>query len=75
MDEPLSSLDLELNVRLRKEIVRLQEELGFTLMYVTHDQEEASDIATRIVSMKNGRIENKDGDVSSSHYVNMSTGT
>ena len=57
MDEPLSSLDLELNVRLRKEIVRLQEELGFTLMYVTHDQEEASHIATRIVSMTKGRIE------------------
>jgi len=57
MDEPLSSLDLELNVRLRREIVRLQERLGFSLLYVTHDQEEAFDIATRVVSMKQARIE------------------
>jgi len=57
MDEPLSSLDLELNVRLRKEIIGLQEKLGFTMAYVTHDQDEAFDIATRVVSMKQGRIE------------------
>ncbi len=57
MDEPLSSLDLELNVRLRKEILGLQEKLGFTMAYVTHDQDEAFDIATRVVSMKQGRIE------------------
>jgi len=57
MDEPLSSLDLELNVRLRKEILGLQEELGFTMLYVTHDRDEAFDIATQVVSMKQGRIE------------------
>ncbi len=57
MDEPLSSLDLELNVRLRKEIVRLQERLGFSLLYVTHNQEEAFDIATRVVSMEQARIQ------------------
>ncbi|NIA21595.1 MAG: ATP-binding cassette domain-containing protein [Anaerolineaceae bacterium] len=57
MDEPLSSLDLELNVRLRKEILRLQKTLGVTLLYVTHDHDEAFDIATRVVSMKRGRIE------------------
>ena len=57
MDEPLSSLDLELNVRLRKEILGLQEELGITMVYVTHDRDEAFDIATRVVSMKQGRIE------------------
>jgi ABC-type Fe3+/spermidine/putrescine transport system ATPase subunit len=57
MDEPLSSLDLELNVRLRKEILRLQEKLGFTLLYVTHDRDEAFDMATRVVSMKQGRID------------------
>ncbi len=56
MDEPLSSLDLELNQALRKELVRLQEQLGITLLYVTHDRQEASDIATRIVTMKQGRI-------------------
>ena len=58
MDEPLSSLDLDLNVRLRKEIVRLQRRLAFSLLYVTHDREEAFDIATQVVSMKQGRIDN-----------------
>ncbi len=57
MDEPLCSLDPDLNVRLRKEIVRLQEKLKFSLLYVTHDRDEAFDIATQIVSMKHGRIE------------------
>ncbi len=54
MDEPLSSLDLELKVRLRNEILRLQKQLAFTLLYVTHDHEEAFSIATRIVLLKNG---------------------
>ena len=56
MDEALSSLDWELNAYLRKEIVRLQEELGFTLIYVTHNREEAFEIATRIVILKRGVI-------------------
>ena len=56
MDEPLSSLDLELNVRLREEILQLQKELGFTLLYVTHDREEAFGIASRIVIMNKGRV-------------------
>ena len=41
MDEPLSSLDSKRNALLRKEIIRLQEELGFTLLYVTHNEVEA----------------------------------
>jgi ABC-type sugar transport system ATPase subunit len=57
MDEPLSSLDLELNIRLRKEIFRLQERLGFTMLYVTRDRDEAFDMATRVVFMKQGRID------------------
>ena len=57
MDEPLSSLDLELNVRLRNEIIRLQEKLGFTMIYVTHDRDEAFDIATRVIIIKNGLLE------------------
>jgi len=57
MDEPLSSLDLELNVRLRKEILRLQEKLRFTLLYVTHDRDEAFNIASRVVIMNKGHIE------------------
>jgi len=57
MDEPLSSLDEELNVRLRREILGLQEKLGFTMIYVTHDRDEAYEIATRVVSMREGRVE------------------
>jgi len=57
MDEPLSNLDLELNIKLRKEIIRLQNALAFTLLYITHDSEEAVDIGTRIVIMRQGRIQ------------------
>jgi ABC-type Fe3+/spermidine/putrescine transport system ATPase subunit len=59
MDEPLSSLDLELNIRLRKEILQLQENLGFTLLYVTHDRDEAFGMATRVVIMSKGRVEHE----------------
>ncbi len=55
MDEPLSSLDPELNVRLRREILGLQEKLGFTLVYVTHDRQEAFDMATLVVVVDRGR--------------------
>jgi len=57
MDEPLSSLDLELNLKLRREIIKLQQTLGFTLLYITHDREEAFHIGTRIVIMRQGKIE------------------
>lgn len=57
MDEPLSNLDFELNLRLRGEILRLHRSLGFTLLYVTHDREEAFEIGTRVVLMRSGRIE------------------
>jgi len=57
MDEPLSSLDIELNLRLRKEILKLQREIGFTLLYVTHDRQEAFEIGTRIAIMAHGKIE------------------
>jgi ABC-type Fe3+/spermidine/putrescine transport system ATPase subunit len=56
MDEPLSSLDLELNMVLRKEIVRLHKEIGFTLLYVTHNREEAFEIGNRVVVMSQGSI-------------------
>jgi len=59
MDEPLSSLDLELKLRLRKEVLRLQEKLGFTLLYVTHDRDEAFGMATRVVIMSKGRVEHE----------------
>ena len=51
MDEPLSGLDSGKNRELRREIVRLQKLLGFTLVYVTHNQIEAEDIATEILSI------------------------
>ncbi len=57
MDEPLSSLDVDLNRHIRKEILRLHKTLGFTLVYVTHDREEALDIGSRVLIMEKGRIE------------------
>ena len=57
MDEPLSNLDEELNQRLRGELLRLHAQLGFTLLYVTHDRDEASEIGTRVVRMRQGQIE------------------
>jgi len=57
MDEPLSSLDVDLNARLRGEILRLQQQLGFTLLYVTHNRDEAFAIASRMVVMSQGRID------------------
>ena len=57
MDEPLSSLDVDLNLIMRKEILRLQEEFHITLLYVTHDREEAFSLATRIVVMEGGKIQ------------------
>ncbi len=55
MDEPLSSLDYELNLRLRGEILGLQRALGFAFLYVTHDREEAFELAQRVVLMEHGR--------------------
>jgi iron(III) transport system ATP-binding protein len=49
MDEPLSSLDDALSMKIRKEILRLHSELGFTLVYVTHDRNEAEELGTRTV--------------------------
>ena len=57
MDEPLSSLDIELSQRLRKEILHLHQKIGFTLLYVTHNREEAFDIGTRVVIMNQGQVE------------------
>jgi len=56
-DEPLSNLDAELRVQMRLEIARLHRELGATMIYVTHDQVEAMTLATRIVVLREGRIE------------------
>jgi ABC-type sugar transport system ATPase subunit len=61
MDEPLSSLDAALNRQLRQEILRLQGELGFTLVYVTHDPDEAEALRARTIHLRQGRIEQGSG--------------
>ena len=63
MDEPLSSLDVDLSLIMRKELLRLQKEFQITLLYVTHDRDEALSLATRIVVMDRGMIQ-KRGSVS-----------
>ena len=55
MDEPLSSLDENLRQKLSEEIVHLQQKLGFTLLYVTHNTQEAQTIATRTLSLTQRR--------------------
>ncbi|MFN3292188.1 MAG: ABC transporter ATP-binding protein [Gemmobacter sp.] len=57
MDEPLSNLDAKLRAEMRSEIRALQQRLGLTMIYVTHDQVEAMTMADRIVVMNAGRIE------------------
>lgn len=57
LDEPLSNLDAKLRVRVRTEIRQLQRQLGKTVLYVTHDQEEALAISDRIAVMDRGRVQ------------------
>ena len=56
-DEPLSNLDAKVRITMRREIKRLQREIGFTAIFVTHDQEEALSLSDRIVVLNDGRIE------------------
>jgi ABC-type Fe3+/spermidine/putrescine transport system ATPase subunit len=57
LDEPLSNLDAKVRQRLRVEIRRLQQSLGITALYVTHDQEEALSMADQVVLMNGGIVE------------------
>lgn len=57
MDEPLSNLDAKLRVQMRSEISKLHQKLQATMIYVTHDQTEAMTMATRIVIIKDGVIQ------------------
>ena len=57
MDEPLSNLDAKLRVQMRAEIQKLHQRLQTTMIYVTHDQTEAMTMATRLVVMKDGVIQ------------------
>ncbi len=56
LDEPLSNLDAKIRVQVRAEIRKLQQELGITTVYVTHDQEEALSLADRVAVMRDGRV-------------------
>ena len=57
MDEPLSNLDAKLRVQMRAEIARLQQELGVTTLYVTHDQVEAMTMGDRVAVMRKGELQ------------------
>ncbi len=57
LDEPLSALDAKIRVSLREEIRMIQQQLGITTVFVTHDQEEALSISDRIVVMNSGRAD------------------
>jgi ABC-type Fe3+/spermidine/putrescine transport system ATPase subunit len=57
LDEPLSNLDGQLRVQMRSELAELRQRLGFTAIYVTHDQEEAFSLSDRIMVMRAGLIE------------------
>jgi spermidine/putrescine transport system ATP-binding protein len=57
LDEPLGALDLKLRKGLQVELKRIQQEVGITFVYVTHDQEEALTMSDRIAVMNSGRIE------------------
>ncbi len=60
LDEPLSNLDAKLRAAMRTELTKLHNKLGTTFVYVTHDQVEAMTMATRIVVMKDGLIQQVD---------------
>ena len=60
MDEPLSNLDAKLRVQMRAEIAQLQNELGVTTLYVTHDQVEAMTMGDRVAVLKRGELQQAD---------------
>jgi len=57
MDEPLSNLDAQLRLEMRREIRGLQQTLGITMVYVTHDQSEAMSMADQVILLRDGRVE------------------
>jgi ABC-type Fe3+/spermidine/putrescine transport system ATPase subunit len=57
LDEPLSNLDAKIRVQVRGEIRALQQDLGITTIYVTHDQEEALSLSDRVAVMRDGRVQ------------------
>jgi len=76
MDEPLSNLDAKLRVTMRSEIIKLHETLNATTIYVTHDQTEAMTMATRIVVMNRGYVQQIDTPINIyNHPANMFVAT
>ena len=57
LDEPLGALDLKLRQEMQQELKSLQQKLGITFVYITHDQEEALNMSSRIVILNAGHIE------------------
>jgi spermidine/putrescine transport system ATP-binding protein len=60
LDEPLGALDLKLRKQMQLELKRIQQEVGITFLYVSHDQEEAMTMSNRLAVMRHGRIEQLD---------------
>lgn len=67
-DEPLSNLDAKLREYMREELRKIQQKLGITSLYVTHDQTEAMAISDKVVIMKDGRLQQ--GDTPHNIYIN-----
>ncbi len=57
LDEPLAALDLKLRKDMQKELKKIQQQLGITFIFVTHDQEEALTMSDRVIVMDNGKIQ------------------
>ena len=57
LDEPLGALDMKLRKQMQLELKRIQQEVGITFIYVTHDQEEAMTMSNRFAVMRLGKIE------------------
>jgi multiple sugar transport system ATP-binding protein len=75
MDEPLSNLDAKLRVQMRAEIASLQDDLGTTTIYVTHDQVEAMTMGDRVAVMRKGELQQVDSpQVLYDHPVNLFVG-
>lgn len=68
LDEPLAALDLQLREEMQRELIALQNRLGITFIYVTHDQGEALSLSHRIAVMKEGQIEQMDTPVNLYEY-------
>lgn len=63
LDEPLSNLDLQQRIKMRRELVSIIDDVGVTALYVTHDQEEAFELSDKIIVMKDGKKEQEDSPI------------